>query len=130
MKKIDDIMRTLEDLERENGRMIVLTAARAYVRRKRIPDVQRRKRVSTAKKRNMYFRQKGLCVLCGETMNVADMRSFAVDHLVPIAKGGDDRDSNLGLSHASCNSEKGSRDVLSYARMTKRTTIDELRKRI
>jgi len=48
------------------------------------------------------------CCYCGSTDNLA------IDHLVPRARGGADTGDNLVWSCRSCNSSKGSKDVLEW----------------
>lgn len=50
------------------------------------------------------------CGICGEPIDYAlkspDPGSFEVDHIVPIAAGGDDALSNKQAAHRRCNREK------------------------
>jgi 5-methylcytosine-specific restriction endonuclease McrA len=47
---------------------------------------------------------RGKCVYCGKKFGVAHL---TVDHKKPVARGGDDRPSNLQLTCGKCNSRKG-----------------------
>lgn len=59
----------------------------------------------TAKeKRALYTQQEGICNGCRQKMPMGGM---AVDHIIPISKGGSDRLSNLQMLCTSCNSTKG-----------------------
>jgi 5-methylcytosine-specific restriction endonuclease McrA len=40
---------------------------------------------------------------------VPDLGAPTIDHIVPMAKGGDDTKINVQLAHFSCNSRKGHR---------------------
>ena len=55
------------------------------------------------------------CALCGEpidyTLKWPDKRSFVVDHITPIDKGGAHSFENTQAAHASCNSRKRARLV-------------------
>lgn len=58
-------------------------------------------------------RSKPACHICGQpidyTLEWPDPRSFVVDHIVPIAKGGRHDLSNAAAAHADCNSKKRAR---------------------
>ena len=53
------------------------------------------------------------CGLCRRkvkmTLRPPDPRSPAVDHIVPLSRGGDDVRANVQLAHMGCNSAKGNR---------------------
>ena len=51
----------------------------------------------------------GTCVYCGSTHNLS------LDHLIPRLQGGEDAADNLVTACRSCNSSKGSRDVLAWS---------------
>ena len=55
------------------------------------------------------------CHICGESIDYTipwpDPRSFVVDHVKPLARGGTDTFSNTAPAHATCNSTKRARDV-------------------
>lgn len=56
-----------------------------------------------------------ICWLCGEPINMAlpylHQRSFTLDHVVPVARGGDQH-SETRPAHRDCNSSRGKgRDV-------------------
>ena len=57
-----------------------------------------------------YNKDKGICYLCGEEVHADydrhDNLSGTVDHVIPLAKGGDHVLSNLRLAHMVCNSRK------------------------
>ena len=53
----------------------------------------------------VYLRDGGICMKCGRRVS---RDSFHVDHIVPLAKGGDEWDlDNLELSCPECNLKKG-----------------------
>lgn len=54
----------------------------------------------------VFERDKGICGICGEPV---EWRSFSLDHIVPLAKGGSHLYSNVQTSHLSCNFRKGHR---------------------
>lgn len=53
------------------------------------------------------------CYLCGSSIDYSlkwpDPKSFVVDHIVPIAKGGAHAFENTAACHADCNSKKRAR---------------------
>jgi 5-methylcytosine-specific restriction endonuclease McrA len=56
------------------------------------------------------------CWLCGHRIDTRlgplDPLSFAVDHVIPLARGGSPHDpSNLRPSHRRCNARKGDREA-------------------
>ncbi len=67
------------------------------------------KRKVAAMRRSLFTRQGGICYLCGGPMELyavngrtVDMATF--DHLLPVADGGSDDESNLRMAHQGCNS--------------------------
>lgn len=51
-------------------------------------------------------RSDGACGICGQLIDPAD---FHVDHIVPLAKGGEHSYVNCQVAHPSCNARKGAR---------------------
>jgi 5-methylcytosine-specific restriction endonuclease McrA len=63
-------------------------------------------------RRVVYARDGGTCMKCGCHVRAAD---FHVDHIVPVALGGDEWDlANLELSCRECNLQKGAREEIEY----------------
>jgi len=60
------------------------------------------------------------CHICGEpidyTLPHTDDRSFVVDHVIPLAKGGTDTPDNVKAAHRDCNSAKRARLVAPIVR--------------
>ena len=58
-------------------------------------------------------RDRHICGLCGDKVNMAlvvpDLKAPTIDHIIPLAKGGDDTKINVQLAHFACNSRKGHR---------------------
>lgn len=69
-------------------------------------------RNTTARNRHRaaIARDKPPCALCGQPIDydlpVSDPKSFVVDHIVPLNKGGADAISNCQAAHRDCNREK------------------------
>ncbi|WP_034823576.1 HNH endonuclease [Hyphomonas pacifica] len=67
--------------------------------------------------RRLWEAQEGLCALCGKPMpgSRAEMAHATLwkkwrptyDHIIALARGGADHESNLQLAHAMCNKRKG-----------------------
>lgn len=55
--------------------------------------------------------QKGKCRVCGKPLK----GDYHIDHIVPLAKGGPNTDSNCQLLHSKCNLSKGAKDPYDYA---------------
>lgn len=83
----------------------------AYRERSRITGLSRR-----AQKRNqfvekvdpqeVYERHQGMCGICGDPV---DRDCFHIDHIVPLARGGEHSYSNCQPAHPLCNYRKGAR---------------------
>lgn len=74
------------------------------------------------KHRDTIARNKPNCGICGEPIDYSlrypNPRSFVVDHIRAIAKGGADTLSNKQAAHHGCNSKKRARD---YAPIVRRS---------
>ena len=67
-------------------------------------------------KRELFKEQGGICALCGAQLplQIADNKACQVDHLVPVAQGGGNENTNLVLAHRKCNQEKAAKNLLEY----------------
>ena len=67
-------------------------------------------------KQILFDAQGKLCGLCGELLpsQLLDSNYCQVDHLIPVAQGGDNQEENLILTHRQCNQEKASKNFLEY----------------
>jgi len=54
--------------------------------------------------------QNGLCYVCQEAINL-QAHKIDIDHIIALARGGADDESNWALAHDSCNRSKGTRDL-------------------
>ena len=63
--------------------------------------------------RHLIESQQGLCGICGETLP-NDWVNIHVGHIVPRVVGGGDQLMNLQAAHASCNLEKGAKQLENY----------------
>lgn len=65
----------------------------------------KRPKISKTKRKRIYMRDKGICAYCGCHLKYKP-NGFHIDHIVPLAHGGNNEDDNLTLSCASCNESK------------------------
>ena len=54
--------------------------------------------------------QNQLCYVDHEVINL-QVHEIDIDHIIALARGGPDEESNWGLTHANCNRSKGTRDL-------------------
>jgi 5-methylcytosine-specific restriction endonuclease McrA len=66
--------------------------------------------------RLVIVRDGGVCWLCGE------LGADTADHVVSKKRGGEDALNNLRAAHRRCNSAKGTKSVLPFARVDPRWT--------
>ena len=70
--------------------------------------------------RRAIARSKPACHICGEAIDYTlphlDPRSFVIDHVVPLVRGGSDTIDNVKAAHRDCNSAKRSRLVAPIVR--------------
>ena len=68
-------------------------------------------------------RSKPACHICGEAIDYTlphlDPRSFVIDHVVPLIKGGTDTIDNVKAAHRDCNSTKRARLVAPIVRRSR-----------
>ncbi len=57
-------------------------------------------------RRNLYLRDNGRCVYCGQKISLA---SFTIDHVIPRSKGGTTEWNNLVTACMACNNKKGNK---------------------
>lgn len=66
--------------------------------------------VERINRRRVFDRDGWICGICGEPVDPAlahpDLRSASVDHVIPLARGGAHRMSNVQCAHLICNSRK------------------------
>lgn len=87
---------TTEEFINDNKKLHLLHIKYGY------PKGQRPK-VSKAKRKRIYERDKGICAYCGKHL---PFDSFHIDHVIPLAKGGNNEESNLTVSCPKCNRKK------------------------
>lgn len=61
-------------------------------------------------KQKLFEIQRGLCVCCNKPLGF----DFHLDHIIPLALGGKNIDSNVQLLRSECNLKKSSKDPINY----------------
>lgn len=92
-------------LERQRAAQRPAIAAGARRYRKNHPDLINLRQQSVQHKPYLYARQNGLCHWCG----MALPKSYDIDHIVPLIKGGTNDLKNLCVCHIRCNRQKGAK---------------------
>lgn len=61
-------------------------------------------------KLDVYKRDNGLCYICSQVIDVLlewpHPKSFSIDHIIPLSKGGDNTLNNVASTHLRCNLSK------------------------
>ena len=63
----------------------------------------RRKLLTNREAIAIYVRDKGVCGICNAPVVPAEV---VIDHIIPVARGGEDRTYNLQIAHEECNRRK------------------------
>lgn len=67
--------------------------------------------------RDVFIRDNWVCHLCGEAIDPdlprTDSMGATIDHVMPLARGGDDSLENVRAAHFLCNVRKGSKNFIS-----------------
>lgn len=75
------------------------------------------------KMRKQIARSQPACHICGEPIDYAlphlDPRSFVIDHVIPLTRGGTDTLDNVKAAHRDCNSAKRARLVAPIVRRSR-----------
>lgn len=79
-----------------------------------------KRKYRSAKERARLFKLfGGKCYLCKGTID-GTKEAWEIEHVIPLAQGGDDEDGNLQLAHAKCHKAKTVQDVGNIARAKRR----------
>lgn len=82
-----------------------------------------RKQYSEDVRKLVYHQAKGKCAICGKPLSYDAM---TLDHIVPLAKGGRDRVSNLQCTHLCCNQMKGNMQTKDFIKLCIAISIHHL----
>lgn len=77
-------------------------------------------RVRNIKRRLSHNQTFSTCIFCGEVCPTIEL---TIEHIIPKAKGGDNRISNLALSCKKCNQDRGTLNFSEY-RLYRRGAVD------
>lgn len=70
----------------------------------------------TAKRKLAVFEaHKGRCHICGERID-GTREPWELEHIIPVAMGGDDDETNAAPAHVACHKDKTKRDVKAIAK--------------
>lgn len=101
-----------------------LAMAREWKRRNRalVLEYERRREVVKAARSveeisalDVAERDRWICYLCDEVVGEADV---ALDHIVPLVRGGEHSEDNVALAHRRCNLSKGERYLADFWGLT------------
>ena len=73
-----------------------------------------RRHISTKERVAIFQRHDGKCHICGAVIWPND--AWDVEHIIPLAQGGDDEGDNLAPAHRCCHAAKTRRDAADTAR--------------
>jgi 5-methylcytosine-specific restriction protein A len=76
-----------------------------------------RRPLSTARKIAIFVAAKGICHLCGGYIRG---KPWEVEHVIPLAMGGADDETNMRPAHKACHAPKTAEDVGNIARAKRR----------
>jgi 5-methylcytosine-specific restriction protein A len=80
-----------------------------------------RRRISTRERVDIFNRNGGICHLCAGKITVGE--AWDVEHIIPLAQGGDDDGDNLQPAHRKCHAVKSKQDATNTARAKRREAI-------
>jgi len=78
----------------------------------------KRKSLSAKIRLQIFQNHKGLCHICGGKVSVGE--AWDVEHVIPLAMGGDDNETNWAVAHVKCHREKTVSDVVGIAKAKRR----------
>lgn len=80
-----------------------------------------RRPLSTKARVALFARWNGECHICGG--KIAAGQAWQVEHVIPLAQGGDDHGDNLRPAHTKCHTAKTAKDAADTAKAKRREAI-------
>ena len=77
-----------------------------------------RKTISTKRRVELFKAHDGVCHICGLKIQAGE--GWDVEHIIPLAMGGDDDEPNWAPAHRKCHSAKSRADFSNIARAKRR----------
>lgn len=77
-----------------------------------------RRSLSTKVRAALFLEHKGQCHICGGLIHPG--QAWEVEHVIPLAQGGDDEPQNMRPAHAKCHRVKTADDAANTARAKRR----------
>ena len=81
---------------------------------------------SEQKKYLLWFQQNGICHCCAKPILINEFKLASIDHKNPVSKGGGHEDSNLGLAHRRCNTDKHNKTLEQHWRWRLNAQYDDI----
>jgi 5-methylcytosine-specific restriction enzyme A len=78
-----------------------------------------RRHIATRERLEIFTRTSGVCHICGGRIDGV-REAWEVEHIIPLAQGGDDHGDNLAPAHVKCHRAKTSVDATNTARAKRR----------
>lgn len=69
-------------------------------------ELQGKKPAELDKRLSLYFMQNGKCLYCGKSLEIKDLSSYQIDHIIPQSYVKDDSFENMALVCPGCNQRK------------------------
>lgn len=95
---MEHVTLTSEELVARNRRLHKLHVKYGYPKGKR-------PKISKAKRKRIFERCEGRCAYCGKGLELGTFDA-CIDHVKPLAKGGNNEDDNLVMACRRCNASK------------------------
>lgn len=70
-----------------------------------------RRPLTALRRADIFLKADGICHICGVKINATRGEPWDVEHVIPLAIGGEDGGDNLKPAHRSCHAVKSKRDA-------------------
>ena len=111
-KNKDKIKRQHKEWVKANpDKVIALSKVHNHNRRARI--ISSKGRLSLGVEKKLLSIQKNRCAVCRTSLKKT---GFHIDHIIPLARGGENVDSNVQVTCPKCNHEKSAKDPIQFMR--------------